>query len=296
MDLVKPPIFRFAPSPNGYLHLGHAYSALKSQDLCQKLGGKMLLRIEDIDTQRCHAKFEQAIFEDLAWLGFTWSGPVIRQSEHMAYYHDVLTKLDHHEYTFNSFLSRREHQAIVEELELGAKEPWPRDPDGSPRYVGVQQESRFHEGGNRKIGKPIARLNVSRAIQQFEYLQSWQEFSLLNGKTSLYPHKFDIRNWGEVILLRRDISTSYHIASVVDDHLQGVTHIVRGKDLYAATAIHRMLQRMLGYEQPLYHHHRLITDEAGEKLAKSKKSTAIRTLRMQGIDSRELRSQLLGMD
>src|SRR5215210_6407662 len=217
---MPPPVFRFAPSPNGYLHLGHAYSALLNHDLARRTGGRFLLRIEDIDATRCRPEFEAAIYEDLAWLGISWETPVRRQSEHFARYREVVERLAGFGLIYPSFESR-------------AELAWREDGAGP--------------GGE-------------------------------SGIVNAYPQA-----WGDVILARKETPTSYHLSVVIDDALQGVTDVVRGRDLFWSTSVHLLLQQLLGIPAPVYHHHRLLRDDTGQKLSKSTRATAIRELRRQGL-------------
>jgi glutamyl-Q tRNA(Asp) synthetase len=281
-----PPVFRFAPSPNGYLHLGHALSALLNADKAQPAGGLLLLRIEDIDTSRCRPEFEAAIYEDLAWLGLTWEQPVRRQSEHFGAYRDALDKLEAMGLIYPSFESRAEIVALVAAREtLG---PWPRDPDGAPLYPGdARSLSRVERDRLIASGAPYAmRLDMAAAVKRTGPL-SWLENGL--------EQEADPSAWGDVILARKDAPASYHLAVTVDDAVQGVTDVVRGQDLYHATSVHRLLQSLLGFQQPRYHHHRLILDADSRKLSKSTRATGLRELRVQGATAADIR-QAVGLD
>jgi glutamyl-Q tRNA(Asp) synthetase len=278
-------IFRFAPSPNGYLHLGHAYSALLNVDMAKAAGGKLLLRVEDIDPTRCRPEYEQAIYEDLHWLGFEWEEPVRRQSEHFAEYRAALDKLEHDGLVYSAFESRAELARLIGRLEQESGEPWPRDPDGAPLYAGFARELPHAERARRRATEPYAlRLDLRRALAQAGAL-SWTE----TGDGA--PRDVEARpeRWGDVILGRKETPASYHLAVVLDDALQGVTHVVRGMDLYEATSIHRLLQQLLGLPSPVYHHHRLILDAEGQKLAKRDPSTTLRDLRAAGVAPEDIR-------
>lgn len=285
---MPPPVFRFAPSPNGYLHLGHARSALLNFDLAQSVGGRFLLRIEDIDPARCRPEFEDAIYEDLAWLGLTWEQPARRQSEHFTFYGDALARLDRDGLIYRSFESRAEIARLVAERD--ARGPWPRDPDGTPHYPGHGTSESFEDQARRiREGLPFAmRLKMEDALRRAGGL-TWTENgegpSGESGTVAARP-----QDWGDVILGRKETPVSYHLAVVLDDALQDVTHIVRGQDLFYATAIHRLLQVLLDLPQPLYRHHPLVRDERGAKLSKSDRSTAIRALRESGLSARDVRS------
>lgn len=280
------PVFRFAPSPNGYLHLGHALSALLNADKARAVGGRLLLRIEDIDTSRCRPEFEAAIYEDLAWLGLTWEKPVRRQSEHFDAYCDALAKLEAMGLIYPSFESRAEIAAMVAARE--ASGAWPRDPDGVPLYPGDAKLLTAAERARRiAAGEPYAlRLDMAAAAKRAGPL-TWSE----NGA----EQAADPAAWGDVILARKDAPASYHLAVTVDDAVQGATDIVRGQDLFHATSVHRLLQSLLGLAAPRYHHHRLILDTDGCKLSKSTRATALRELRAQGATPASIR-EAVGLD
>jgi glutamyl-Q tRNA(Asp) synthetase len=266
-------VLRFAPSPNGYLHLGHAYSALLNSDMARELGGRLLLRIEDIDAERCRPEYEAAIYEDLRWLGISWQEPVRRQSKHFADYEMAIARLEADGLLYPSFESRRELAALTAELDRQGG--WPRDPDGVPsaRRLSAAECQR-----RRQAGEPFAlRLAMDKAVARAGVL-TWTETGAgPSGQTGLVTAAPQM--WGDVILARKDSPASYHLAAVVDDALQGVTDIVRGRDLFWSTSIHRLLQALLGLPEPSYHHHKLILDEAGQKLAKSTNATGLRELR-----------------
>jgi glutamyl-Q tRNA(Asp) synthetase len=287
-----PPVFRFAPSPNGYLHLGHAYSALLNFDCARAAAGRLLLRIEDIDTARCRPEFEVAIFEDLAWLGLAWESPVRRQSEHFAQYRNALEKLSAQGLIYPSFESRAEIAKLVAEREALA--PWPRDPDGAPIYPSAAK-SLLPETRGRLIesGTPYAlRLDMAKACSRAGDI-SWVEHgSGPDGQTGLV--RACPQAWGDVVLARKETPTSYHLSVVIDDALQGVTEVVRGSDLFWSTSVHRLLQELLGLRQPHYRHHRLILDGSRRKLSKSTRATGLRELRAGGATPREIRG-LVGL-
>ena len=289
---MPPPVFRFAPSPNGYLHLGHAYSALLNFELARERGGRLLLRIEDIDATRCRPEFEAAIYEDLAWLGLSWETPVRRQSEHFARYREAVEKLAGMGLIYPAFESRAEIARLVAERETGA--PWPHDPDGAPLYPGMAK-SLAPEERDRLIaqGVPYAlRLDMAAACELAQDL-TWTELGEgpggERGAVMARPEA-----WGDVILARKETPTSYHLSVVVDDALQRVTEVVRGCDLFWSTSVHLLLQRLLGMPQPVYRHHRLVTDASGQKLSKSTDATALRELRRQGATPSDIR-RLVGL-
>jgi glutamyl-Q tRNA(Asp) synthetase len=277
------PVFRFAPSPNGYLHLGHALSALLNQDSARAAGGQLLLRIEDIDETRCRPEYEAAIYEDLQWLGIEWEKPVRRQSEYFSEYRAALERLANEGLVYPAFESRAEIARLVT-----ANGPnWPRDPDGAPLYPGNARELSAAERRRRiESGEPYAlRLDVTAALARTRIPLRWTE----ENRGALRENSAEPARWGDVILGRKETPASYHLACVLDDALQGVTHIVRGLDLYEATSIHRLLQEILGLPAPVYHHHRLILDADGKKLAKRDPATTLRDLRAQGRSPADVR-------
>lgn len=281
------PVFRFAPSPNGHLHLGHALSALFNFDMARKTGGRFLLRIEDIDAARCRPEFEAAIYEDLAWLGIEWEQPVWRQSGHFGEYRAALEKLEAMRLTFPSFESRAEIARMVGDRDV--RERWPRDPDGVPVYPGAaRQMTEADRHVRMAAGLPYAiRLDVEKAMEWAGPLR-WRETgagpSGQRGEIAADPAA-----WGDVIVGRRETPTSYHLSVVIDDALQGVTHVVRGQDLFWSTSVHRLLQLLLDLPAPAYHHHRLILDADGRKLSKSTQATGLRELRAQGMTPADVR-------
>lgn len=281
--------FRFAPSPNGELHLGHAYSALLNARLAEEQGGRMLLRIEDIDVTRCTPEFEQGIYRDLEWLGIAWERPVRRQSEHFDLYAGALERLRREELVYPAFMSRGEIQTCINEREA-AGENWPRDPDGAPLYPPLdRQASEAVRRARIASGEPFSwRLDMEKAIAAVGSLE-WTEFSP-SGVDEVVPAAPEM--WGDVVIARTDIPTSYHLAVVMDDALQDITHVVRGHDLYHATAIQRVLQVLLDFEPPVYHHHRLILGPDGRKLSKSGSSTGLRVLREAGKTPVDIRSMV----
>jgi len=281
------PVFRFAPSPNGYLHLGHALSALLNYETAQAAGGRLLLRIEDIDATRCRPEYEAAIYQDLAWLGITWEEPVRRQSAHLADYRAALTQLETKGLVYASFESRAEIARLVAERE--ARGPWPRDPDGAPLYPGHAQALSPAQRAERiAAGEPYAlRLDMAAALAMIGEA-AWRETGAgPNGETGTV--RAAPQAWGDVVLARKETPTSYHLSVVVDDAIQGVTHVVRGQDLFWATSVHRVLQALLALPVPVYHHHRLVLDDDGAKLAKSTRSTALRELRAGGATPADIR-------
>jgi len=280
-------ITRFAPSPTGYLHLGHAYSALSAFEAAKAARGRLILRIEDIDQTRCKPEFEAAILEDLAWLGVEWKGPVRRQSDHMADYRAALDRLISRGLCYRCFKTRSE---ILDEI---ARAPHlaPSGPEG-PAYVGAPLEA-AEEAAMIASGAPFAwRFSMARAAEAlggFDGLHFIEED--LDGssprRVAATPAMF-----GDVVLGRKDSGASYHLASVHDDALAGVTHVIRGEDLAPAAHLHAVLYAMLGEPAPIYRHHRLITDETGRRLAKRDKAATLRSLREAGMTASDIRRML----
>ena len=289
---MPPPVFRFAPSPNGYLHLGHAFSALLNLDLARQTGGRLLLRIEDIDMTRCKPEFETAIYEDLTWLGIVWDEPVRRQSEHLADYREALEKLSAQNLVFPSFETRAEIAKLVAQREASGR--WPRDPDGAPLYPGTAKLLSSDERA-RLLGSdaPYAlRLDMAAACARAGDLFWAEHGEGPDGEIGAVAARPEA--WGDVVLARKETPTSYHLSVVVDDALQGVTEVVRGQDLFWSTSVHRLLQRLLGLPRPTYRHHRLILDAAGRKLSKSTEATGLRELRAGGARPADIRG-LVGL-
>jgi len=284
---MPPPVFRFAPSPNGYLHLGHAYSALLNFDLARATGGRFLLRIEDIDATRCRPEFEAAIYEDLAWLGISWESQVRRQSEHLARYRDAVERLSARGLIYPGFESRTEIARLVAQKETLA--PWPRDPDGAPLYPGVAKSLSPEQRGRLIAeGVPYAlRLDMAAAcalVKRPGWTERGEGPEGEHGSVAARPEV-----WGDVILARKETPTSYHLSVVIDDALQGVTEVVRGRDLFWSTSVHRLLQSLLGLPEPAYRHHPLLLDASGQKLAKSTGATGLRELRAAGATPVDIR-------
>ncbi len=258
---MSDPVFRFAPSPNGLLHLGHAYSALLNEQMARERDGRLLLRIEDTDQSRCRPSYVKAIYDDLAWLGLSWETPVRVQSEHFADYDDNLRTLWSIGAVYPCFCSRKEAQAHGQAVQ---------DPDGQPLYAGTC----------RHVPEAVARDRMARGAQFGWRLHA----SAVDDAASAM--------WGDVMIAKKGVGSYYHIAVVTDDALQDVTHVVRGADMEAATPIHKVLQRLLGLSTPRYHHHQLIMDEEGQKLSKSQKSLSIAELREGGVTAADIRQRL----
>jgi glutamyl-Q tRNA(Asp) synthetase len=285
------PVFRFAPSPNGRLHLGHAYSALLNAEFAERLGGRLLLRIEDIDVTRCRPEFVVGIEEDLNWLGFRWEKPVRLQSEHFADYVVAFSALRQKRLAYPCFCSRKALGEAVRLTEDRTGTPWRRDPDGAPHYTGTCKGLPADEAMKRiKSAEPHTwRIDMALACNLAPESLAYRRTDL-SGVTVVQP--VAPARWGDAVIVRREIPTSYHLSVVVDDALQGITHVVRGQDLEAATDLHVLLQWLLGLPTPLYHHHGLIRDEQGDKLAKSRVSVPLRELREQGVSSLDVRRRL----
>ncbi len=285
------PVLRFAPSPNGRLHLGHALSALTNQALARRFGGKLLLRIEDIDPTRCRPEFEQAIHDDLAWLGIVFDGAARRQSDHLSDYAEALGKLQARGLVYPCFCSRSEVKRATATRRAEVGGDWPVVPDNAPLYPGTCRALE-PDGVARRVvaGAPhVLRLAMDRAIEAVGAPAVYVIFDARGATTVVTA---DPARWGDDVLARKDTPTSYHLSVVVDDALQGVTHIVRGRDLEAATDIHIVLQRLLGLATPLYHFHPLLLDEGGDKLAKSRGSESLADLRAKGVTAGEIRIRL----
>ncbi|MFO1102464.1 MAG: tRNA glutamyl-Q(34) synthetase GluQRS [Methylocystis sp.] len=302
MIIEKQRVFRFAPSPNGYLHLGHAYSVLLNFDLARQCGGRLLLRIEDIDTGRARPEFEAAIYEDLGWLGIEWERPARRQSDHFDDYAHALERLDAMGLLYACDCRRSDIARATE-----GTPDWPRDPDSSPLYPGTcRAKPRRAAREALAAGGVALRLDMDEASARAGQGLKWREFGALRPSIRAGVADEAIRSsregrglvpadparWGDVVLARKDTPASYHIAVVVDDALQGVTDVVRGRDLFEATSLHRLLQRLLDLPAPDYRHHDLILDEKGQKLAKSMAPTALRALRADGWTPADVRRRI----
>ncbi len=276
MDIVT----RFAPSPTGRLHLGHAYSALFAAHAAHVAGGRFLVRMENIDTGRCRPEFEAAILEDLNWLGLTWQSPVRRQSDHMADYGVALDRLDTMGLLYPCFCTRKD---IAREIADAGHAPHDT-PDGL-LYPGTCRDLGTTERLERRASKPYAlRLNMAAALDVSGPLQ-WHD--QVHGAIQATPEIF-----GDVVLARKDTPTSYHLAVTLDDHLQGVSLVTRGEDLFSASHVHRLLQALLELETPRYHHHRLLSDDAGKRFAKRDNAATLQAMREAGIDPATLRREL----
>jgi len=275
-------ITRFAPSPTGYLHLGHAFSALTAWEMARAAGGSIRLRMEDIDTARCRREYERAIYEDLRWLGLDWPEPVLHQSARQPAYDQALARLGEMGLTYPCSCTRGDIRAALSAPQEGAQAS---GPDG-PIYPGT---CRARPMASMRPGDAL-RLNMGRAMEiageiGFEEVGIEPGFHIKNAR-------YMVDDIGDIVIARRDIGTSYHLAVVVDDAFQSISHVVRGHDLFAATPIHVLLQKLLGLPSPTYHHHRLIRDENGQRLAKRHDALALRSLRAAGARPADIRAMV----
>ncbi|TWG55406.1 tRNA glutamyl-Q(34) synthetase GluQRS [Aminobacter sp. J44] len=289
------PVFRFAPSPNGELHLGHAYSALLNDRLARASNGRLLLRIEDIDLTRCTPEFEEGIYRDLSWLGIRWEEPVRRQSEHFEDYTRALETLVDAGLVYPSFMSRGEVRAIISEAEAEGK-TWPRDPDGVPLFP-LAERNLSEKERRRRIAEGEAyawRINMEEADRHVGSGLTWEEQGEgPDGETGTI--RANPQAWGDVVIARKEVPTSYHLSVVIDDALQGITHVVRGRDLFHATGMQRLLQELLGFSAPVYLHHDLVLADDGRKLSKSRRDTGLAALREAGLTPEDIR-RMVGLD
>ena len=282
-------ITRFAPSPTGPLHLGHAYSALLAHDMARAVGGTFLLRIEDIDTTRSRPEWEQGIFDDLAWLGITWDAPPMRQSDRIADYQNALRQLWHdHSILYPCTCSRKDILGALNAPQEGAELPF--GPDGLI-YPGTCRER--HVRPDRFPADQAIRLDICSALSLIadQTIAFTETGAPENGKSEpiTYAPQDIEQGVGDIVLSRKDFPGSYHLSVVLDDAATGITHVVRGEDLFDATKIHVVLQRLLGLETPTYHHHKLIRDENGKRLAKRDDARAIAKYRAEGASPGDIR-------
>ncbi len=277
---VEPLNFRFAPSPNGLLHLGHAFSALTTFEMAKQFGGRFHLRIEDIDLGRSRAEFVDAIKEDLSWLGLTWPEPITMQSERFAAYCEASQRLHQLGVLYPCAATRSEIQAAANRHDTG------HDPDGAPLYPGRGKAILNAENEARiNAGEPHAlRLDMAKATAiATEKLEGQKlQFLELRRDGSRQHCNANPERWGDIIIVRKDVPTSYHLAVVVDDAFQNISHVTRGQDLYGATDIQRLLQVLLELPAPVYYHHALILDNTGKKLSKSYDAISLQYLRNNG--------------
>jgi glutamyl-Q tRNA(Asp) synthetase len=266
-----PVVTRFAPTPSGYLHLGHAYAALVAWESARAGHGTFLVRVEDLDRARCRPEFEEAILDDLHWLGLAWDGPLVRQSARMDHYADVLARLGSLGVLYPCFCTRRRIRA-----EIAHAGQAPHGSAGEPVYPGICRSLGAAERCSRvAAGEPYAlRLDVARGLALTGPLE-WRD--LRAGPVAARPETF-----GDVVLARKDVPSSYHLAVTVDDAAHGVTLVTRGEDLFHATHVHRLLQALLGLPTPSYYHHNLIADSNGLRMAKRNRAVTLRMLRQSG--------------
>ena len=288
---MSAPVFRFAPSPNGELHLGHALSALIGYERARACGGRFLLRIEDIDRGRSRQRFVAGILTDLAWLGITWEEPVILQSQRLPAYRAAAARLEQMGLLYPCFATRSEIEAAA----AGGA----RDPDGAPLYPGLYKGRAASETAPRRAaGEAFAlRIDMQPAVASATAKLGGAPLSFAELSEDGTPQTIAARpeRWGDAVIVRKDVAASYHLAVVVDDAWQGVTHVTRGRDLHPATDLHRLLQVLLGLPAPVYYHHQLITDDAGRKLSKSARDTSLRCLRESGCTPADIR-RMVGLD
>jgi glutamyl-Q tRNA(Asp) synthetase len=276
-------VTRFAPSPTGYLHRGHGFSALTAEATARAAGGRLLLRMEDIDATRCQPDYETAIYEDLAWLGIQWDEPVRRQSEHVGDYAAALRRLGERSLLYRCFRTRKEVAEEIGRAPHGAMEVFrgaPLEPAEETRRV--------------EAGEPFAwRLSLSAAktaLGGFDGLGFLEEGLGPNGEHGEIQARPELG--GDVVLARKELGVAYHLAAVFDDALQGVTHVIRGQDLFEATHVQRLLQALLETPTPVYHHHRLLTGPDGKRYAKRDRAETLREIRARGVTAEALRREM----
>ncbi len=285
------PIFRFAPSPNGYLHLGHAYSAVVNYKFSQSMEGHFILRIEDIDTGRTREDFINSIYDDLKWLGLDWDTLVRRQSKHFPDYQKALEQLLEKGLLYKCFATRKD---IAEAIANKNSPVYPLDPDGTPLYPQLHKHlSKAEIDRYGSEGKVFAyRIDMDAALQYLVSENRQLTVKSMDESGNLYERTAEPGRWGDTVIMRKDTPTSYHLSVVVDDAIQNVTHVVRGKDLEAASDLHVLLQELLGLPSPVYHHHGLLLDENGQKLSKSRGSKSLNDLRKEGVTAEEIHKLL----
>ena len=278
-------VTRFAPSPNGLLHVGHALSAIIAHDTARENGGRFLLRIEDIDLERRKPEFVAAIYEDLGWLGLTWEEPVLVQSEHFTDYLAAADKLIGMGLLYPCFATRTEIAA--------AADPTQTDPDDVPLYPGLWRGASAEAVGERMAAgeSPALRLNMTGALQALKQKRGDKPltFTEIDSDGSRKTVVAEPQRWGDAVIVRKEVPASYHLAVVVDDARQGVTHVTRGQDLYAATDLQRLLQELLDLPEPVYSHHRVICWADGRKLSKTNRDMGLRALREEGATAADVR-------
>lgn len=276
-------VTRFAPSPTGYLHRGHAFSALTAFEAARVASGRFILRIEDIDRTRCRPEYEAATYEDLAWLGLSWERPVRRQSEHMTDYQGALESLRTRGLLYRCFRTRKEIAAEIERAPHGAMEAF----RGAP--LSPAEEARRLEAGESYAWR-LSLAAAGAALGGLGRLDFLEEGEGPNGEHGRIPARPELG--GDVVLARKDVGVAYHLAVVFDDALQGVTHVIRGQDLFEATHVQRLLQALLGLPAPVYRHHRLLVGADGRRFAKRDRAETLRDLQARGMTSQALRREL----
>lgn len=278
-------VTRFAPSPNGFLHVGHALSAIIAHDTARRNGGRFLLRIEDIDLERRRPEFVTAIFEDLKWLGLTWEEPVLVQSEHFSEYLAAAERLIAMGLLYPCFATRKDIAV--------AADPTKTDPDGAPLYPGIWRGASAEAVGERMAAgeTPALRLNMEGALEVLKAKRGDAPLTFIeiDEDGSEQTIAADPGRWGDAVIVRKEVPASYHLSVVVDDARQGVTHVTRGQDLLAATDLQRLLQELLDLPQPVYSHHRVIRWADGRKLSKSNQDMGVRVLRDEGATADDIR-------
>lgn len=299
-------VTRFAPSPTGFLHLGHAYSALMAYRMAQYYNGRFLLRIEDIDHIRCKPEFVEAIQEDLRWLGIEWEEPIRLQSQHFAAYEAVIQRLARMGIVYPCFCSRKDvEQRLALEVKSDAlSKKAIYTPDGALRYDEHCRALSIDEQQKNLQCSPFSwRINMTKALQILkEKGQSALSYHSMkspfgeNGGRENYTHLCEPHLYGDVVIARKDIMASYYLATTHDDAVQGVTHIVRGKDLQASTDIQRLLQVLMGWSAPVYYHHHIMNGSNGKKLSKTAHSPSLRSMRKAGLTAQTLIRKLSSFD
>ena len=287
---MQPFVTRFAPSPTGYLHIGHAYSAMLAAQSAKQAAGKFVLRIEDTDQTRCRPHFEEATYVDLQWLGLQWDGPVRRQSDHLIEYQNLLAELDAKGLLYRCFKTRKEVLAAI------ASAPHDQEPGimhGEVPYFGeplpeAEERDRLSFGANFawRLSMQSAKKYLGTRWDQLSFLEEGEGPAGESGKIPVKPDLF-----GDVILARKDTGTSYHLACTHDDALQGITHIIRGTDLFYVTHLHVLLQALCDWPTPVYRHHALLTDETGKKFSKRDQGKTLQAMRQSGMTPGEVRAQ-----
>jgi glutamyl-Q tRNA(Asp) synthetase len=272
---------RFAPSPTGYLHRGHAFSALTAFEAARAANGRFILRIEDIDTTRSRPEYEVAILEDLAWLGLTWDQPVRRQSEHLTDYHAAIESLRERGLVYRCFRTRKE-------LDIGRAPHQPQTPFTGGPIPSAEEAERLARG--EAFAWRLSVAAARKALGGFEALTFVEEGFGPDGETGLITARPE--TVGDIVMARKDVGVAYHLAVVLDDALQGVTHVIRGEDLFEAAHIQRLLQALLGLPTPIYRHHRLLVGPDGKRYAKRDKAQTLRELRAAGVTPATLRAEM----